>query len=231
MNIKTSLLLNLPIRFHNICTIYPLSVADAIRLEDEGMREIFLPFLLSKDVLEEPFLQYPLYEVVLTSPKFYDALLLALTILCRTKNIKINKETLDIIIDDSPECLNSRTFEEFSDIVSAMTCMEKLHKKESSVPRFETPEGYERWKKLQEQRARNTSADTGIQIYDMINCVQFGGNSYIPDQEILKWSYWKLIHAGKTISQLKNYDFTCNAYLQCGDKALIEKHWSELIKL
>lgn len=224
--------MNLPIHFHDICTIYPFTVSDAIHYFEKGTStEMFLPFLLTKDIINAPFRQYSLYQIVLSDSKLFQSFSETLRFLCRTENIKINPKTLDITIDNNPGYLNSAAFDELSDIISTMVCMEKIHKTEKQIPKFETPEGYERWKKLQNQREKNHTADDEIHIYDIINCVQFGGNYYIPDEEILKWSYWKLIHASKTISLLKNYDFTCNAYLQCGDKALIEKHWSELIKL
>lgn len=230
MNIKTNLQLNLPISFHGVCTVYPLTVADIIRLEDSGEKNIFTPFLLDTERLNASS-RYPAYQLVKNDPMLLAALLRALAELCHTDKIRVDKNTLDIFIDSGTECLTNESFKELSGLVSEMLCIRKTSAPEAAVPKFKTPEGYERWKRLQEQRQKNAATDNGIPIYDFINCVQFGGNYYIPDEEILGWTYWKLIHAFQTISHLKNYDFTCSAYLQCGDKALMEKHWSELIKL
>lgn len=224
--------MNIPINFHDVCTIYPLSVRDAISCfeQDEG-QIMFIPFLLSKDIVDENFQQYSMLEIVLNDQKMYNKFIASLRMLCKTENIKMNPTTLDIFIEDNIKPLNKDNFEEFSEIVSTIVCMKKLQKNENTIPKFETEEGYQRWKKLQEQREKNKPKDEGFQIYDLLNCVQFGGNYYIPDTEIMNWTYWKLTNVNKTIILLKKYDFNCDAYLQCGNKKLIEKHWSELIKL
>ena len=231
MDIKANLQLNIPINFHNICTIYPLSVIDTVTNDSEFIAGLFLPYRISKEVLIKSNESMGIFEIIMNDEYLYQSLILSLVYFCRTKNIKVNKHTLEIFIDDVEQSINRDNFDELSEVLLTIGKKDKLTKqKEDEIPKFETDEGYQRWKKLQEMRQKSVKKE-GLELYEIIHYVQFGSGSYIHDDEIKAWTYWKLITAYITIIGIDNYNKQFQAYLQCGDKKLIEKHWSEIIKI
>ena len=234
MNLKSALQLNLPYRFKNICTLYPVSVLYAISFDDDdSFLNMFMPYMISKDILNDDISDISIYKLILIDEKLRNNFIETLQILCNTENIKINTETLELLIDDNAETLNEENFEEFSLMVLEMIQSKKLEKKEVKEPIFKTEEGRKRWLLLKENREKEQKRKLkdALKIYDIINIVQFGMDSYIPDEEIKKWTYWKLIKSYLTITNKKNYENSFEIYLQCGEKSLIETHWSELVKL
>ena len=233
MNIKTCLLLNQPYKFKDVCVMYPISLKYAIDFDNEvDFLNMFMPYMISKEVLSSDNLEdISLFEVVLSDDNLCNNFILTLQEICRTDNLKFNRNTLEIFIDDNTSSLNKDNFDEFSDIVLEMVQSKRLEKAENSEPKFKTEEGRKRWLALQEQRKRRKEKEQGLNVYDIINIVQFGMGAYIPDSEILSWTYWKLLKSYSSILNKKGYENSFDIYLQCGDSKLIEKHWSELIKL
>jgi len=199
--------------------------------DDVSFLNLFLPYMISKDVLDEKFSEMSLFKLVLISEDLREKFINTLQLLCNTDDIKIDTDTLEIYFNNYTESLNENNFEEFSEIVLEMIQAKKLVKEVVKEPVFKTEDGRKRWLILQENRRKAKAKEKSTELYDIINIVQFGMNCYISDNEIKQWTYWKLIKSYLTIINKKNYEYSFEIYLQCGEKSLIETHWSELIKL
>lgn len=235
-NLKNGLLLNSPYQFKDICTIYPISIEYALSFDTNAeFLNKFMPYMITKEVLSEELPKdISIFEIICLNEQLFINLADTIMEICKTENIKMNTETLEIFINDSTSSLNKDNFEEFSELVLEMIQAKKLTKAENKEPEFATEEGRQRWLQLQKNREafnKKSGKDEAKQLYDIINIVQFGLGTYIPDNEILSWSYWKLIKSYMTVLNKTNYQNSFDVYLQTGDKSLIETHWSELIKL
>src|SRR5574344_375311 len=222
MNLKSSLQMNRPYKFKDICTLYPISVEYALSF-DENVEFLnkFMPYMISKGVLSEDLPKdISIFEIVCLNEQLFINRADTIMEICKTENIKMNTETLEIFIDDSTSSLNKDNFEEFSELVLEMIQAKKLTKAENKEPEFATEEGRQRWLQLQKNREafnKKSGKDEAKQLYDIINIVQFGLGTYIPDNEILSWSYWKLIKSYMTVLNKTNYQNSFDVYLQTGD--------------
>lgn len=234
MDLKSALQLNLSYQFQNVCTLYPVSLLYAMSFDTEtDFLNMFMPYMLSKEILnlnDTQKEQFSLFEIVLSSNALCSNFISTLKVLCKTDNIRFNQRTLEIFINDNQASLNKNNFDAFSDVILEMLQAKRLKRTDSEEPEFKTEEGRKRWLELQKSR-KKYSKNNELHLYDMINLVQFGMNSYVPDSEIRQWTYWKLVKSYSTIMNKQSYNNAFDIYLQCGDKKLIEKHWSELIKL
>lgn len=219
--------LNQPFKFKNVCTIYPISIESYIKQPDTFWNELCLPFALSREYLGDMANQFSLYEIVISDEKLLTSLIVMIQLLCQPKNIE--SKNGEIFIDDNTESLNSDNFEEFSDIVLTILQREKLKNIKEQMPKFESEEGKRRWLKLQEQRKRNANRQPVTTISDIIRVVQLGGNCYIPDKEILNWTYWKLIKTYQIIQKRNEWEQNFDIYLRTGDAKIVTPHWMEQI--
>lgn len=236
MNLKNCLFLNIPYRFKDVCIIYPIGVLYVAKFEDEeSFLNMFMPYMLSMEVLSDNVVtNYTnLFDVIISNDELLALLACTLSELCNTENIVLNRNTNEIFIDDFKESLNKDNFDELCVIVLEIIQAKKLEKASKNEPKFATEEGRKRWLALQKSRQEYSKKhkENSVCLYDLLNICQFGGSFYVPDSEITKWSYWKLIRTYITIMNLSSYKNSFDVYLQCGDAKLIENHWSQLIKL
>lgn len=230
MDVKSNLLLNIPINFHNICTIYPLTVEQFTFNDEDYIASIFLPFVITKEAMTEKFKDYDVFDVVTQVEQYRNMLLTSIAILCKTKKVLLTSDCQDIYINGNSTSINKENFDEFSDIILLSHAREKYKPIIEVIPQFETEEGYNSWLKLKEMREKN-NVKQEYKLSDIINLVQVGGKSYISEDLIKTWNLWKLYNTHSSINNISSYESCFNLYLQGGDKKLIEKHWSDLIKV
>lgn len=234
MDIKSNLLLCKPIDFYGICTIYPIRIDEYLN-DTEKANQLYTPYIISKDSLNEDINKelekYSIFEIILADQEYRQVFGESLSVFCKTDNMKIinndNNEP-ELYFDDNEKPLNKHNFDEFADIIRLSGMREKFKPKQ--IPTFETPEGYERWKKYEEmqQKYQKKEEDT---ISNFINVVQNGGNFYIGEEVIKDWSFWKLVNTYNSIISRDAYDKQYSQYLVTGDCKGIKEHWSELLKV
>lgn len=234
MNIKYCLQLNIPYKFEDVCTIRPITVTDYLTLE-EVVDDLFFPYQISDELIDEaidPNHERGIkpFDVILERDSLFEQLVLSLGFLTQSENIELIEDGVNISITvDGGQPLNRDNFDEFANVVLEIIQRKKYTKPKEEIPKFKTEEGYRRWKLLQEERAKRQRKEAeDFKLYDLINQVQFGGTSYISDDEIKKMTFWKLIKSYQTITAKSQYDDSFMVYLQCGDRKCIEKHWTEL---
>ena len=87
------------------------------------------------------------------------------------------------------------------------------------------------WEKLRAGRQR-TFEKSQIDLSDLINICQFGGQYFIPMSEILQWSLFNISRCYKAIIGKSNYQDLFDIYIVTGEEKLIKnQHWTDLIKL
>ncbi|MCY7911099.1 AMP-binding protein [Bacillus inaquosorum] len=87
------------------------------------------------------------------------------------------------------------------------------------------------WMKLQKGRRRRAEKEA-VYLQDIINYVQFGGRSFIPDKDIEEMTYYKLHNAYRSIMGVDSY--LTGLQYKLSQKFDIKeeiKHWAETIKI
>lgn len=231
MDVKSNLLLCEPINFHNICKIYPIELKDFLSDEDK-YNEIYTPYVLSKDmIIKEELKQFSMFEIILSDTIYMKLLFESLTIFCKTENIKFIKKTngdIELYFDDNTIPLTKDNFDEFADIIILSGGKSKY--KPEQIPVFETPEGYERWKKYEEAKQKYQKKDD-TSIASIINVAQIGNGFYINEEIIKRWSMWKLLNTHSSLVNRDGYDKQYSQYLVTGKPDNIKEHWSDLLKV
>lgn len=230
MDIKSCLLLCKPINFKNICKIYPIDL-DTYLDDEEKINDLYLPYAISKEYLSENPCDCSNFEIVLSNQEYFTLLYESLLLLCKTSDIKIkidDPNNPELFFDDNKSSLNKNNFDEFADIVLLSGGKERY--KPEVIPVFETPEGYERWKKYEENKKKYTKKEDSS-LANLINVVQSGGFSYVSEELIKKWSVWKLINSYNSTINRDGYDKQYSQYLVTGKPDNIKEHWSELLKV
>lgn len=226
---KNVLYFSNPINFHDVCTVYPVTISQYIEHDSDYWDKLLLPFAISHDYLGDEFNNYSMFDIVISTNDLFKQLVDSLKVFCHAESLEFKED--GIHINGSENSLNSENFDELSNLFLDMLQREKIKREE--IPHFESEDGKRRWlnlqKRKQEYEARNKNNNFGVM--EMINCVQHGGNSYIPDDEILKWTFWRLSKVLETIMIKNNWDNTYRIFLVCGDSKLINTHWTQSIKL
>lgn len=230
MNVKHLLTIREPIKFYDVCTIYPPAIKDIFGIYSHMYDVSFLPYIMTEEMLTEQFAGLSIFEVLFMKEEYFEILLYSLSMYCRTTDIKYDEELCEIYIGDSEHSLNKHNFSEFADIILTIGCKEKYSKKEEPEPEFETEEGRQKWLKLKAARERNKKNDD-VLMEDIINFVQFGGKFYISEELIKEWSIWKLMNSYQSIIKDRGYSEHFDVFLQSGNKELIDKHFTELLKV
>lgn len=233
MNIYSNLMLNIPIQFYDVCTIYPITVEDMVKYySSDDSRLIFEPFLITHKLLSDDLINKPIYEIIIEDQSLLQLMAVCIIRLCKCTVDDITfKNDNEICILNNKSTINKDNFEEFADVVATMLYINrsKLKKQEDEIPKFETEEGKQRWLKYQELKKKYAPKVNGSELNNLIMYSQFGGNYYIPDEEIMKWTYWKLIYSQEVISNKQSYDINCQAVLQGADKRIIKDHWTKQV--
>lgn len=227
-NFNEKMWLGVPINFHDICTIYPLTIRDYLIYSDvsdddiDGLsyNALFTPFMINHDFLKDAGVEYDgdIWSFFFLSNNQIAQLVLAIEVLTRAEELQIDLENKRIYFSDT-QYLSANTFSEFCDIVLRAHCFEPYHHVEKKTPQFKSKAAYERWKKYQALRAKNQPKDD-MNLAQCIKVVQLSSNSYIPDETILGWTYWKLLHWYNASTLKSSYDELHQCFAHWGGKEL-----------
>lgn len=219
------------IPFYNICKIHQSSFKEILDYGIEDFEKLLLPYYitidsLSDEITEEEKQNLTNFELVCSSQDSVEFLFLSLEFFCKCK-IDVDKD--GFIFEGCNGRLNKNNFDEFAEIILKICGRERV--KKEKVPEFKNDRQKDIWQKLQEGRKRNAK-NNEIKMEDIINYCEFGGRSYIPIEEIKKWTIWRIMNCYNSIIGTSAYNDSFRIYLVSGEKSLIEnKHWTDLLKL
>lgn len=227
-NFNAKMWLGVPLNFHNICLIYPLTIEQYLAYSDvpaqDGMsfdyNAIFTQFMINRDFLKDAGVEYDgnIWDFFWMSKDQLAHLLWAITIVTHEDDIQVDVETRQLKFP-SGQSLNASNYAEFADIVLRAHCFGQYQHVEKQVPKFKNKANYERWKKYQSMRQKYQKKDE-LDITQCVKVIQLNSPSFIPDSEILKWSYWKLLKWYNAVIQQSNYDDLQGCFAHWGGKDL-----------
>jgi len=231
IDFKSNLLLLHPIKFYDVCTIYPPSIEDILDLDDKAFNFYLLPYMITNEIFKDRYNNLKLLEIIFKNKELFNNLIISLYWFCKTDNIKFRESTCDLFINDSENSLNVDNFDEFSNIILTSCSREKYKEEVEVEPKFETEDGRQRWLKLKAMREKhNKKNEENFNLSNIINLVQLGSNFYIPEENIKKWSLYKLTNTYISIINKDNSGKMFDIYTQTGDKKLIKESLSEILK-
>lgn len=230
-NFDTKMWLGMPLNFHNICTIYPLTIRDYLVLSDIpdddherlSYNALFTQFMINHDFLKDAGVDYTgsMWDFFFLAADQLMRLMMSLAILTKDEGLHLDAENRRIYFSTG-KYLSAETFPEFSDIVLQAHCFGKYHHVEKQVKtadQFKSAEYYEKWKKLQANRAKFQKKE-GLNITQCVKLIQLTSASFIPDNEIMGWTYWKLLHWYNAIILQNNYTELQQCFSHWGGKDL-----------
>lgn len=221
-----------PIKFNNII-IYQPSLDEILEYDIDKYNMLILPFLLDKDDFE--FVDNSLIQnvnifdiLILDSESdIFRMLLDSISFFCRTDEIGLDEQKGVLYIGD--EVIDRNNFSEFAEIILQLNAKQKPEKE--IPPANMSEKQKEIWEKLRAGRQR-AFEKSQIDLSDLINICQFGGQYFIPMSEILQWSLFNISRCYKAIIGKSNYQDLFDIYIVTGEEKLIKnQHWTDLIKL
>jgi len=231
-NLNLYLKLQKPIPFYDICMIYQPSFEEILDYRLEEFEKLLLPYYITVDSLfddeitEEEKEGLNTFDLLCSSQDVVSFLFLSLEFFCKNK---FDVDEQGIFFDGFKGRLNKNNFDEFAEIILKICGRERPVKEKKPV--FKNDRQRDIWEKLQEGRRRNAK-NNEVKLEDIINYCEFGGRSYIPIEEIKKWTIWRIINCYSSIMGISTYNDHFRIYLVSGEKSLIEnKHWTDLLKL
>lgn len=229
-NLYEKLWLKMPIDYYGVCTIYPLTLREYLHyhdVQDGSSNELsfdtmFFPFTVSYELLEEKDIAYNgnLWDFYFMDHNLLAALSWTITILTREDKVRIDGTNHRICFSDE-RYLDASNCDEFIDIVRQTHGLSKYHSKQKNVPHFKNKKDEERYKKYMANRERNQKTKEGVSLTPCIQFIQMHSPSYISDEEILTWSYWKLIHWYEKLILKTEYADVHACFAQHGGKDLL----------
>ena len=203
-NLYEKLWLKQPIDYYGICTFYPLTIKEYLYYNDAphgdashpGYAEMFTPFIINHQFLRDSGVEYDgnMWDFYFQDASILAMLTWTLTVLTHVEDIKISPEQHRLYFDET-HYLGAENYKELFDAILLAHCLEPYSHKEQRRPQFKDEETKKRWERYQANRAKNANRNKGET--SLINCIQFiqmASPSYISDEEILTWTYWKLTH-------------------------------------
>jgi hypothetical protein len=219
-----------PIKFNNIA-IYQTPLNDILDYDIEKYNMLILPFLVDIDDLnipEEILIQdINIFDILVLNEENFSMLLNSLSFFCKTNEISFDEQKRILYIGDG--YIDRNNFADFSKIILETNSKQKATKEKP--PKNMTEKQRDIWDKLQRGRQRALEKSQ-IDLADLINTCQFGGDYYIPLDDILQWTLWNITRCYKTILGKSNFRELFDIYCVTGEKKLIENHhWTDLIKV
>lgn len=225
-----------PIYFYDVCLIHQPSYNDILDFQHINGYEfdkLLLPYSLTVELyndlegntakLDDSVSNF---DLICSIKDLAVYLIMSLEYFCKSK---VDYKDDGFCFEGFSGKLDKDNFDEFAELVLSI-CGQKRRKIEK--PRtFENEKQKNIWEKLQEGRKR-TAKQNEVKVEDILNYCEFGGKSYIPIEEILKWSMWRIMLCYKSIVGISSYNDSFDIYLVSGEKSLIEnKHWLDLLKI
>lgn len=213
-------LLFYPIEFGYICDNIGLDIFD----------KILLPFLITKDCLDIPGEQLDsidlFKDVILQDQGMLSSIAIALQLFCKCEDIRKADDAILLRADETKDyfSITSANFDDICKIIMLINGKDKI--KVEKPPKNMSDRQRDIWNKLHEGRQRDAKKNE-VHIYDMLNICEFGGNYRIPQEEIEKWTLWKIMNCYKARLNMKTYDDSLKICLVSGDGKTIsgDNHW------
>lgn len=226
MDINNELVLQEPITFQGI-TIYQPTLREIFKYGINEYNTLLLPYVVTTDVLEmseEEKSNIKTFDLIINNDQFLMYLYLSLQLFCRTDNIQIFEDRIEI----NGNVLNRDNFDEFSEIILKINAKEKP--KPDKLP--DNPRQREIELKLRAAKARIKNKNE-LQLCDVINIVKYGGKYYIPLEIIKDMTLWELMNAYRAKLGVSNYEDSLSIALVAGDKEnkLQDLHWTKQLKI
>lgn len=221
-----------PIKFNNII-IYQPSLDEILEYDIDKYNMLILPFLLDVDdfeFIDNSLIQnVNIFDILIldSNSEMFKILLDSISFFCRTDEIGLNEQEGVLYIGDG--VIDRNTFGDFAEIILQLNAKQKPEKE--IPPANMTEKQKEIWEKLHAGRQR-AFEKSQIDLSDLINICQFGGQYFIPMSEILQWTLFNISRCYKSIIGKSNYQDLFDIYIVTGEEKLIKnQHWTDLIKI
>lgn len=229
-NLSVYLIAQKQIKFNNI-TIYQISLDDILEYGVDEYNMLILPFLLDIedfDIQDGFTIQdMNIFDILILTKETLIMLLNGISFFCKTDEIRFDEQNGILYVGDG--YIDRNNFAEFADIILKINAKQKQEKEKP--PKDMTQKQKEIWEKLQSGRQR-AAAKSQIDLADLINVCQFGGDYYISLNDILQWTMFNIVRCYKTVLGKSNYQDGFDIYCVTGEEKLIKnRHWTELIKV
>lgn len=227
-NLDEKLWLKLPINYYGICTLYPLTVKEYLFYNDvfdndkahPGYAEMFTPFIMNHAFLKDAGIEYSgnMWDFYFLDAGILATMTWTLTVLTHSEKIRPSFEEKRLYFDET-HYLGAENYQELFQIILQAHCFEPYKHKEQHKPQFKDEATRLRYERYQAARAKNKN-NTKNEL-SLINCVQYiqlMSPSYISDEEILSWSYWKLMHWYNKVALKVSHDELHACFAHWGGK-------------
>lgn len=219
-----------PIRFNDIL-IHQITLDEILEYDMNKYNMLLLPFLIDVDDLNIPdevlTEDLNIFDILTANETNLSMLLDAINLFCKTDNIGFDEEKQTLYIGDG--YIDKNNFTDFAKIILESNSKQKTQKEKP--PKNMTARQKDIWEKLQAGRKR-ASEKSQVDLADLINVCQFGGDYYIPMDDILQWTLWNISRCYKTILGKSSFNELFDIYCVTGEEKLIKNHhWTELIKV
>jgi hypothetical protein len=229
-DLKIRLIAQKPIKFNGIF-IYQPSFDEIIEFGIDKYNMLMLPFLLDVDDFEIADASISesvdIFDILTLIESTLTMLLNSISFFCKTEEIAFDEQNKRLYIGDN--YIDKNNFKEFSEIILKINAKQKQQREKP--PKNMTEKQRDIWNKLQEGRQR-AMEKSQIDLADLINVCQFGGEYYISKDDILNWTMWNITRCYKNIIGKSNFRESFEVYCVTGEDKLIKnQHWTDLIKI
>ena len=217
-----------PIKFNDIL-IYQITLDEILDYNMEKYNMLLLPFLVDVDDLNIPeeVQDINIFDILTVNSENLSMLLDSISFFCKTNEIAFDEQKQVLYIGNG--YIDKNNFADFSKVILESNSKQKVQKEKP--PKNMTARQKDIWDKLQEGRKR-AMEKSQIDLSDLINVCQFGGDYYIPMSDILQWTLWNISRCYKTILGKSSFRELFDIYCVTGEEKLIKNHhWTELIKV
>lgn len=211
--------------------IYQTSLNDIVDYDIEKYNMLLLPFLLDIDdfeIQDENLIKnLNIFDILLLTEGTFKMLLDSISFFCKTNQISYDEQKGCLYIGEG--YIDRNNFAEFADIILKINSKQKQVKEKP--PENMTEKQRDIWEKLQKGRQRALEKGA-VDLSDLINTCQFGGDYYISMEDILKWTMWNITRCYKAIIGKSSFKESFDIYCVTGEDKLIKnRHWTDLIKI
>lgn len=227
MDIRLELITGRNINFNGM-NIIQKTISEILDFGMDNYNKLLFPFILDIENfnITKDINTVSIFDILILDSNI-EIFLNSLKYFCDVNKIQFDEHIKRIYIQNG--YLDRNNFEEFSNIILEING--KVKPKHKKPPVFKSKKHQDIWNKIQEGRKRKAEQNK-VELCDIINVCEFGGDYHIPMSEIMSWSLWKVINCYKNILEKQSYKDSFEIFLVSGDKNIIEnKHWIDRIKI